>query len=179
LTEASIHNIPSIVLIVGTRSLIHRKIEVRKHLTRCHAPVRRTTFPQVLPPTAETWLLCSSHHHHGSFRLHHIFHLTKFGDHLTSHAPPRTSDISGEILHPDPRACSVRMTRICNPTHSETRDPICDPPKLPADVSPRKKKKEKKKKKGKAYVLFVFFSFVLFRYFLMDKNAQGVFSPQS
>uniref|UniRef100_A0A2N9FD67 Uncharacterized protein n=1 Tax=Fagus sylvatica TaxID=28930 RepID=A0A2N9FD67_FAGSY len=56
---------------------------------------------------------------------------------MTSHALPRAGDISGEILHPDPRACSVRMTRIRNPTRSESRPdpcPIRDPPKLPADV---------------------------------------------
>uniref|UniRef100_A0A2N9H0L7 Uncharacterized protein n=1 Tax=Fagus sylvatica TaxID=28930 RepID=A0A2N9H0L7_FAGSY len=116
-----------------------RKIEVRKHLTRRHAPVRRTTFPQVLPPTAATWLLRSSHHHHGSLHRHDIFHLTKFGYHLTSHTPPRADDISGEILHPDPRACSIRMTCTHDPTRSESRPatrtatrPIRDPPKLPA-----------------------------------------------
>jgi hypothetical protein len=45
-----------------------------------------------------------------------------------------------------------------------------------ADVSPSWKKKKKKKK---SLHIICFFSFVLFRYFLMDKNAQGVFSPQS
>uniref|UniRef100_A0A2N9HEE9 Uncharacterized protein n=1 Tax=Fagus sylvatica TaxID=28930 RepID=A0A2N9HEE9_FAGSY len=83
LTETLVHNIPPTVLIVGTRSPIHRKIEVRKHLTRLHAPVRRTTFPQALPPATASWMLRSSHHHHGRNLRHHIFHLTKFGDHLT------------------------------------------------------------------------------------------------
>ena len=135
LTEAFIHNIPSIILIVRTRSLIHRKIEVRKHLTRLHAPVRRTTFPQVLPLTAATWMLRSSHHHHGSLLRQHIFHLTKFGDHLNSNAP---------VIFPA-KFCtrSTRLLRTHDPyprsdlLRVPTRDPrpIRDP-QLPADVSP-------------------------------------------
>ena len=43
----------------------------------------------------------------------------------------------------------------------------------------KKKKKKEKLTYIYIYIYIFFFSFVLFRYFLMDKNAQGVFSPQS
>jgi hypothetical protein len=120
LTEALVHNIAPTVLIVGTRSPIHRKIEVRKHLTPRHVPVRRTTFPQALPPAAASWLLCSSHHQHRRNHQHHIFHIPKFEHHPTINAPPRTSAISGKILHqihalapyprPDPHPCPRPVT---------------------------------------------------------------------
>uniref|UniRef100_A0A2N9FUH1 Uncharacterized protein n=1 Tax=Fagus sylvatica TaxID=28930 RepID=A0A2N9FUH1_FAGSY len=66
---------------------------------RRHAPRLSPANPPVLISAAESWMLRSSHHHHESLRRHHIFHLTKFGDHLNGNAPPRAGGISGEILH--------------------------------------------------------------------------------
>jgi hypothetical protein len=146
--------VPPTALIVRARTANPRNFTVRKYHTRRHALCLSPEKPYLLPSAAFAWLLRSSHHHHGSLRWNHLFHLKKFDDHLISHAPPCAGDISGEILHPDPRATCTRAL---------TRGPPAPRPAPTADVSPSCKKKKKREKEKKAYPLF----FVLFcRYFL-------------
>ena len=70
--------------------------------------------PHKASSTAPSWLLGSSHHHHGSLCRHQIYHLSKFSDHLTNHAPPLSGGSSAKPQN-STFCCSVLAARFISP----------------------------------------------------------------